>query len=78
VISSSQRPLPDNTRHSQQTNIHAPRGIRTQDLSRRAALFLNVLLYSLDINTTWHTVLFFYHSGATHQLWPEPSHFWNF
>ena len=24
VISSSQRPLPDNTRHSQQTNIHAP------------------------------------------------------
>jgi len=25
VISSSQRPLPDNTQHSQQTNIHAPR-----------------------------------------------------
>jgi len=24
VISSSQRPLPDNTQHSQQTNIHAP------------------------------------------------------
>src|SRR5215471_11985898 len=37
VISSSQRPLPDNTRHSQQTNIHAPGGIRTHDLSRRAA-----------------------------------------
>ena len=37
VISSSQRPLPDNTRHSQQTNIHAPGGIRTQDLSRWAA-----------------------------------------
>ena len=34
VISSSQRPLPDSTRHSQQTNIHAPGGIRTQDLSR--------------------------------------------
>jgi hypothetical protein len=34
VISSSQRPLPDNTRHSQQTNIHAPGGIRTHDLSR--------------------------------------------
>jgi hypothetical protein len=31
------RPLPDNTRHSQQTNIHAPRGIRTHYLSRRAA-----------------------------------------
>jgi hypothetical protein len=37
VISSSQRPLPDNTRHSQQTNIHAPGGSRTHDLSRRAA-----------------------------------------
>ena len=37
VISSSQRPLPDNTRHSQQTNIHAPGGIQTSDLSRSAA-----------------------------------------
>ena len=37
VISLSQRPLPDNTRHSQQTNIHAPGGIRTHDLSRRVA-----------------------------------------
>jgi len=26
VISSSQRPLPDKTQHSQQTNIHAPVG----------------------------------------------------
>jgi len=37
LISSSQRPLPDNTQHSQQTNIHTPGGIRTHDLSRRAA-----------------------------------------
>ena len=37
VISSSQRPLPDNTQHSQQTNIHAPGWIRTHNLSRRAA-----------------------------------------
>ena len=37
VISSSQRPLPDNTQHSQQTNIYVPGGIRTHDLSRRAA-----------------------------------------
>ena len=35
VISSSQRPLPDNTQHSQQTDIHAPGGIRTHNLSRR-------------------------------------------
>src|SRR5215475_13832365 len=34
VISSSQIPLPGNTRHSQQTNIHAPGGIRTHDFSR--------------------------------------------
>jgi hypothetical protein len=37
AISSSQRPLPDKTQHSQQTNIHVPHGIRTRDLSRRAA-----------------------------------------
>ena len=37
VISSSQRPLPDNTQHSQQTDIHAPGGIRTLNLSMRAA-----------------------------------------
>jgi len=37
VISPSQRPLPDNKQHSQQANIHAPGGIRTHDLSRRAA-----------------------------------------
>ena len=36
VISSSQRPLPDNTRHSQKTNIHASGGIRTHDVSRWA------------------------------------------
>ena len=36
MISPSQRPLPDNTQHSQQTNIHAPGGIRTHNLSRLA------------------------------------------
>jgi hypothetical protein len=39
VISSSQRPLHDNT---QQTNIHAPDGIRTHDRSRRAAVELRL------------------------------------
>jgi hypothetical protein len=34
VISSSQRPLPDNTQHSQQTNIHAPGEIQTHNLSK--------------------------------------------
>ena len=36
VISSSQRPLPDNTQHSQQTDIRATGGIRTHNLSKRA------------------------------------------
>ena len=37
VISSSQRPVPDNTKHSQQTVIHAPGEILTHDLSSRPA-----------------------------------------
>jgi len=37
VINPSQRPLPDNTQHSQQTNIHAPGGIRTHNLNSRTA-----------------------------------------
>jgi hypothetical protein len=37
VISSSQRPLPVATQCSQQSDIHAPGGIRTHNLSRREA-----------------------------------------
>ena len=37
VIRSWQRTPPDNTQHSQQTDIHDPGGIRTHNLSRRAA-----------------------------------------
>jgi hypothetical protein len=42
VIGPSQRPLPDNTQHSQQTNFHAHSGIRTQNLSRQAAVDLRL------------------------------------
>jgi hypothetical protein len=42
VISLSQSPLPDNTKHTQQTNIHTPEGIRTDDRSRRAAVDLRL------------------------------------
>jgi len=38
VISSSQRPLRNHTQHSEHTDIHAPGGIRTHNLSRPAAL----------------------------------------
>src|SRR5215510_7069812 len=41
-ISSPQRPLPDNTQHTQQTNIHAADGIRTHDRSRRADVDLRL------------------------------------
>ena len=37
VISPSQRPLPDNTQHSQQTDIYASGGTRTRNPSKRAA-----------------------------------------
>jgi hypothetical protein len=42
VINPSQRPLPDNIQHPQQTNIHAPGEIRTHNLSGRAAVDLNL------------------------------------
>jgi hypothetical protein len=37
-MSPTQRPLPDNTQHSQETDIHAPGGIRNYNPSKRAAL----------------------------------------
>ena len=37
VISPAQRPLPDNTQHSQQTSIHAPDGVRPRNRSKRVA-----------------------------------------
>jgi hypothetical protein len=37
VLNPSHRPLPDNTQHSQQTDIHAPCGIRTRNPSKPAA-----------------------------------------
>jgi hypothetical protein len=36
VISPTQRPLPGNTQHTQQTDIHAPGGIRNHNLRKRA------------------------------------------
>jgi len=43
-MSSSQRPLPHNKQHSQPTNIHVPGGIRTRNLSRRAATWTGWLI----------------------------------
>jgi hypothetical protein len=38
AIGPSHRPEPDNTQHSHETDIYAPRGNRTRNLSKRAAL----------------------------------------
>ena len=68
VISSSQRPLPDITQHSQQTDIHVPGGIRIHTPSRRAVADLRLrprdhwdrwplvfrLLYSLGGKRVFH------------------------
>jgi len=35
MINSSHRPLPDNNQHSQDTDIHAPGGIRTRNPFKR-------------------------------------------
>ena len=37
MIGPSQRPLPDNTEHSQETDIHVPCGIRTRYANKRSA-----------------------------------------
>jgi len=36
-ISPTQRPLPGNTQHSQERDVHVPGGIRTRNPSKRAA-----------------------------------------
>jgi len=40
ATSLSQKPLPENTQHSQQRHIHAPGGFWNHNLSRRAAASL--------------------------------------
>jgi len=37
VLRPTQRPLTDNTQHSQETDIHAPSWIRTHNASKQAA-----------------------------------------
>jgi len=37
VISRTQSSVPDNAQHSQETDLYAPRGIRTRNPSHRAA-----------------------------------------
>jgi hypothetical protein len=59
VISSTLKPLPDSTQHSQQTDIHAPGGIRTHNLGRRTAADLPV-----RPRGRWDRVLVGKHGGS--------------
>ena len=82
MISSSQRPLPDNTRHSQQTNIHAPGGIRTHNLSRLAAadlrprprghwdrhIFISILSLFVALSLSLYPISFFLLSTSVSRL----------
>jgi len=58
VISLPQRPLPDNTQHSQQTDIHAPGRIRIHNLRGRAVadLRLRPPVYATLIIRRWLSV----------------------
>jgi len=51
VISSAQRPLPDNTQLSQEKNIHVPGWIGTHNPSKRAAAdpCLNVVIFIVKV-----------------------------
>jgi hypothetical protein len=50
VISPTQGPLPENTQHSQQTNIYVLGEIRTHNPSKRAAADLTPLVSAYYIN----------------------------
>ena len=52
VISPMKRPLPHNTQHSQETDIHAPGGNRTRNTSKRAAADKVNLCASIFISWT--------------------------
>jgi hypothetical protein len=56
-----QRPLPDNTQHSLETNIHAPGGIGTRNASTRAAadtlLERSAAGIGIDVNNTYSNLL---------------------
>jgi hypothetical protein len=68
VISQSQRPLPDNTQHSQQTDIPAPGGIRAHNLSMRAAADLRLRSRGHRDRLTAHVAPY-----KPHHLFPSPS-----
>jgi hypothetical protein len=60
VIGPSQRPLPYNTEHSQETDIHAFGGIPTRSPGKRAATGIVTYIYKVHINI--HTQIYVGHA----------------
>jgi len=60
AVSTVYRPLPDNTRHSQQTNIHAPGGIRTHGggLGNSTAVYIYIYIYIYTMSLNCNSVLY--------------------
>jgi hypothetical protein len=76
MIGSSQRLLPDNIQHLQQTDLHALRGIRTHNVSRRAAAELR-----LGSRENWEENFILLHGNVrvvtekdcrTYHIWSDP------
>ena len=70
VISSSQKPLPDSTQHSQQINIHALGGIQTHNISKWAATDLHCRLHGHRDRLSWGqpmqiTIFILYYCGMS-------------
>ena len=55
MISPTQRPIPDNIQHLQETNIHAPGGIRTRNPRKRGTAHPRVRVYTpcWPVNAYW-------------------------
>ena len=67
VIRSTHRPLPDNTQHSQQTDIHAAGGIRTCNPSERTAAELRLRPCGhWDRQLSWKLTVIFWASTVQH------------
>ena len=61
MISSSQRPLPDNTQHSQKTNINVPGGIGTHEYCKITS---TKIIYGLYNSVPAGIFVFFFQDGG--------------
>jgi len=70
VVSWTQKYLPENTQHSQETGTHAPSGVRTRNANKRAAADLRLRPRGqwdrpISVHYSYHYGLTFSLSGST-------------